>query len=162
MAYSQPEKAARELALELSKTYQDESDRDDIIRISEIVETIKIPLSDFNQLLSYTKGMMNLIRENSETARNYFEKIGKGNSIIQIAGVNCFIPQYSEVEKIQKKKSKFLIPSNSLHLLLFLVFILVAGCGIWIYSTIFLSNSFSSTSSPSIPPTIENYEIHQY
>ena len=152
LAYSQPEKAARELALELSKTYQNEENRDDIIRISESVETLKNPLAEFEQLLNYARGMVNLVRGNTETALNYFENSGQINGIVRIAGVECIIPQYVGTEEVQANKEKPLISLSLLHFLIFLIFVLIGGWGLWIYFMRFsLTSKIAKTVNIPIP-----------
>jgi hypothetical protein len=154
LAYSQPEKTARELALELSKTYQDEKNREDILRISEIVETLKNPLSEFEQLLNYSRGMVDLVRGNTEIALNYFEKLGNSDNIVEISGVNCLISQYSGIEEVQQDIDKPWIAINVLHLLIFIICTLIGGFGLLIYNQIFSIQSQSYINSPKPLPKI--------
>lgn len=161
LAYSQPEKAARELALELSKTYQNESDRDDIIRISEIVETLKNPLAEFEQLLNYARGMVDLVRGNAETALNYFEKLGTNENIVSISGVNCLIPQYAGVEEVQENIEKPLISLRSLHFLIFLFFALFGGLGLFLYNIFFPIQATVSTKTQKALPRSSSLPIDE-
>lgn len=74
LAYTQPRKAARELALALSTAAQ--NDRDDLLRLASLVETLAEPLSEFEEfqpLLIYARGMASFVRGNQEDVEAYIK-----------------------------------------------------------------------------------------
>ncbi|MEH2371699.1 ABC transporter substrate-binding protein [Nostoc sp.] len=91
LAYTQPWKAARELALAFSKL--DFNNKAELIRIVSLTEIFAQPLAEFDPLLSYARGMGKLARGNLEAATVQFGKILEGGNKIRVAGVDLPIPE---------------------------------------------------------------------
>lgn len=92
LAYTQPSKAAHELALMF--TQLNHSDKAELLRIASLTETLAEPLGDeFKSLLVYARGMAYFARGAIDTATTQFrEVLGKGKAI-RIAGVSLPIPE---------------------------------------------------------------------
>ena len=73
LAYTQPSKAARELATVLSGAY--EKDRTDLVRLASLVETLAEPLAEFEPLLTYARKMRSVARGNQEATQTQFDKL---------------------------------------------------------------------------------------
>ena len=91
LAYTQPSKAARELALAFSKLEQQESA--ELLRMASLTETFAEPLVGFQPLLIYARGMGKFARGNLEAAKAEFGKVLKGAKDIQVAEVNLPVPE---------------------------------------------------------------------
>lgn len=84
LAYINPTKAAQNLAVMLSISYQ-QSNYTKLRRISSIVEALEEPLADYESLLIYARGMARLACENIENAQKDFERLSTANSSLEDA-----------------------------------------------------------------------------
>ena len=91
LAYTQPTQAARELALAFSKL--DRLESAELLRMASLTETFTEPLSDFQPLLIYARGMENFALGDVEAATAVFgEFLGKRNQI-QVSEIILPIPK---------------------------------------------------------------------
>jgi hypothetical protein len=91
LAYTRPNKAARELALAFSKL--NEKDTAELVRMASLTETFAKPLAEFQPLLIYTRSMEHFARGNLETATDELGKALEQGNQIWVAGVNLPIPE---------------------------------------------------------------------
>jgi hypothetical protein len=92
LAYTQPGKAARELALSFSKLNY--SDKAELIRMASLTETLAEPLSkEFKPLLVYARGMANFARGAIEAAATQLQEVLEVGNIIGVAGISLPIPE---------------------------------------------------------------------
>ncbi len=93
LAYTQPSKAARELAEAIASSVK-HKDMAEIFRLSSLVETLAEPLveSGFGLLLTYVSGMETLVRGNPESAAVQFKKLPVKGRKVEIAKVSLDIP----------------------------------------------------------------------
>lgn len=90
LAYTQPSKAAHELALALSRAYQ--QDRVELVRMASLVETFAEPLAEYEPLLVYARGISNFARGDLQgAAAQLIEKLGQKPQV-KVAGVILPIP----------------------------------------------------------------------
>ncbi|AOX01150.1 hypothetical protein BJP34_18400 [Moorena producens PAL-8-15-08-1] len=101
-AYLRPKASAKGLGLALSRAYQ--HDRDDLIRIAAVVETLSEPLSKFKKLLIYGRGMTRFARGDLEGAKAEFDKIRRWGNHAHVAGVRLLLPKNQELTR-EKPKS---------------------------------------------------------
>ncbi len=101
-AYLRPKSSAKGLGLALSRAYQ--HDRDDLIRIAAVVETLSEPLSKFKKLLIYGRGMTRFARGDLEGAKAEFDKIRRWGNHAHVAGVRLLLPKHQELTR-EKPKS---------------------------------------------------------
>ncbi|NEP25054.1 M15 family metallopeptidase [Moorena sp. SIO3I6] len=101
-AYLQPKASAKGLGLALSRAYQ--HDRDDLIRIAAVVETLAEPLSKFKKLLIYGRGMTRFARGDLQGAKAEFDKIRRWGNHAHVAGVRLLLPKNQELTR-EKPKS---------------------------------------------------------
>ncbi|WP_424100186.1 M15 family metallopeptidase [Moorena producens] len=101
-AYLRPKSSAKRLGLALSRAYQ--HDRDDLIRIAAVVETLSEPLSKFKKLLIYGRGMTRFARGDLEGAKAEFDKIRRWGNHAHVAGVRLLLPKNQELTR-EKPKS---------------------------------------------------------
>jgi formylglycine-generating enzyme required for sulfatase activity len=105
LAYTQPNNAARELALTLERTYQ--KDKTDLIRLSSLVETFAEPLGgleDFQPLLIYARGMRHFAGGNLEAATKELDKALGEKSEIKVAGITLPIPKEINTTNLSRRK----------------------------------------------------------
>lgn len=111
VAYTQPRKAARELALAFSKL--DRKNTPELIRMASLTETFAEPLAEYQPLLIYARGMQNFARGNLEAAKAQFGEVLEEKNVIQVAGVNLPIPEQIKVNlpfvATPPRKSRLLI-----------------------------------------------------
>lgn len=88
LAYIQPEEAARELALSMSKSYQIE--RNDMLRIISTIKALSKPLKKFPLLSTYAQGMEYLIQDNVDAARIELLRVSRRG---KISGIKVCIPK---------------------------------------------------------------------
>jgi hypothetical protein len=93
LAYTKPNKLARELAEALSARVKQE-DLTEVFRLASLVETFWEPLvqSGFEPLLIYADGMTTFVCGNREGAAAQFAKLPVQKGQIEIAGVTLDIP----------------------------------------------------------------------
>ncbi len=91
LAYTQPSQAARELALAFSQL--DEQDKAELLRMASLTETFAEPLSDFQPLLIYARGMGKFARGDLSAAKAEIRQALKKSNNIQIADINLPIPE---------------------------------------------------------------------
>ena len=111
VAYTQPRKAARELALAFSKL--DRKNTAELVRMASLTETFAEPLAEYQPLLIYARGMQNFARGNLEAAKAQFCEVLEEKNVIQVAGVNLPIPEQIKVNlpfvATPPRKSRLLI-----------------------------------------------------
>jgi CHASE2 domain-containing sensor protein len=91
LAYTQPNEAARELALAFSKL--DHKDTTELVRMASLAETFAEPLAEFQPLLIYARGMEKFARGNLKDAIDRLREVPKKGNVIQVAGVDLPIPE---------------------------------------------------------------------
>ncbi|MGF1674004.1 MAG: formylglycine-generating enzyme family protein, partial [Rivularia sp. (in: cyanobacteria)] len=91
LAYTQPSQAARQLALAFSQL--DEGNKAELLRMASLTETFAEPLSDFQPLLIYARGMGKFARGDFLAAKAEIKEVLKGRNNIQIADINLPIPE---------------------------------------------------------------------
>ncbi|WP_088242755.1 formylglycine-generating enzyme family protein [Calothrix rhizosoleniae] len=91
LAYTQPSKAARELALAFSEL--DEQESAELLRMASLTETFAEPLAEFQPLLIYARGMGKFARGNLSAAKAEFGEVLKGRKQIQVEGVSLPVPE---------------------------------------------------------------------
>ncbi len=118
LAYTQPSKAARELALAFSKL--DQMDKVEIIRMASLIEIFIEPLAQFQDLVIYARGMEKFARDNLEAAKAELSQVLEKGNQIKFAGVSLPIP-----EEIKPKQRNWLLSGRSF--ILALISILMIG-----------------------------------
>jgi formylglycine-generating enzyme required for sulfatase activity len=91
LAYTQPTQAARELALAFSNLNQ--QDKAEMVRMASLTETFTEPLSEFQPLLIYARGMDKFARGDLSAAKAEIKKALKKRNNIQIDDINLPIPE---------------------------------------------------------------------
>ncbi|MEP0885174.1 AAA-like domain-containing protein [Trichocoleus sp. ST-U3] len=93
LAYTQPNKAARNLAEALSLKVK-QQDITEIFRLTSLVKTFAEPLaqSGFEPLLIYADGITTFVRGNQEGAATQFAKLPIHRDQVEIVGVTLDIP----------------------------------------------------------------------
>ncbi len=129
LAYTQPIQAARELALAFSQL--DLHEPAELLRMASLTETLVEPLSDFQPLLIYTRGMEKFARGNLQAAKVEFAKAFKRRKQIQVAKVSLLIPEKIKAHKTKQTGLK--ISSKQILKLL-----IVAGVGLAIIAIIII------------------------
>ena len=90
LAYTQPTEAAREVALALKNAcYFEETS--ELVRLASIVETFAEPLVEFEPLLTYARGMVDLALDRLPSRS--FERFIQTHRALDIAGVELPIPK---------------------------------------------------------------------
>ncbi|MEH2449794.1 hypothetical protein [Nostoc sp.] len=102
LAYTQPSKAARELALAFSKLNQ--MDKPELIRMGSLIETFIEPLAEFQDLVIYARGMQKFACGNLEAAKAELGKVLEGGKQIQVAGVSLPIPKQIKADFQSRNK----------------------------------------------------------
>lgn len=97
LAYSRPSEAVREIATALSRLKLE--DKAEWVRMASVVETFAEPLTEFEPLLIYARGMKDFAYGNLEGAAAQLNRVLDQEDKIQIAGV--FLPVSEQIEKIQ-------------------------------------------------------------
>jgi hypothetical protein len=112
LAYTQPNKAAHELALAFSKL--NHLDKTELSRMASLTETLAEPLGEeFKPLLVYARGMANFARGAIEAATVLLsEVLGEGN-VIRVTGISLPIP-----EQIKANLSPASTPTGKSRLLI--------------------------------------------
>jgi DNA-binding response OmpR family regulator len=90
LAYTRPSDAAREIASALSKLKLE--DRAEWVRMASLVETVAEPLTEFEPLLIYTRGMADFTRGNQESAATQFSRMHGQQHKVDVAGVSLNLP----------------------------------------------------------------------
>ncbi|MDF0555629.1 type IV secretory system conjugative DNA transfer family protein [Kamptonema sp. UHCC 0994] len=98
LAYTKPDKAARELALALREKLQ-EQNKAELVRMASVVETLAEPLVGFEPLLVYSRGMGKLARGDNEEAFEKFRELGELGDWIRVAGVRLPLISENSVDK---------------------------------------------------------------
>ncbi|HEY9849775.1 MAG TPA: CHAT domain-containing protein [Leptolyngbyaceae cyanobacterium] len=98
LAYTKPDKAARELALALREKLQ-EQNKAELVRMASVVETLAEPLVGFEPLLVYSRGMGKLARGDKEEAFVKFRELGELGDWVRVKGVSLPVPSDSSVDK---------------------------------------------------------------
>ncbi|OLT60413.1 M15 family metallopeptidase [Moorena bouillonii] len=142
-AYLRPKASAKGLGLALSRAYQ--HDRDDLIRIAAVLETLAEPLSKFKKLLIYGRGMTKFARGDLQGAKAEFDKIRGWGNHVHVAGVRLLLPKHQELTREKSKSLRvYWVTSGILSL------VLVGGVSLF-QNALILSPS-PPTVTPS-PPT---------
>ncbi|ODH02964.1 hypothetical protein A4S05_21760 [Nostoc sp. KVJ20] len=78
LAFVEPNEAARQLASELKKVYNEQNqDKYELMRLASIIETLAEPLKDYQPLLVYSRGILNWVLDNKELAISQLENLPK-------------------------------------------------------------------------------------
>ncbi|MCJ8282122.1 MAG: SUMF1/EgtB/PvdO family nonheme iron enzyme, partial [Rivularia sp. ALOHA_DT_140] len=96
LAYTKPNQAARELALEFSKI--DERDKAELLRMASLTKTFAELLSEFQPLLIYARGMGKFARGDLQGAEVEFKQVLQNRNNIQVADINLPIPEQINVD----------------------------------------------------------------
>ncbi|NEP46136.1 MAG: hypothetical protein F6K35_45850, partial [Okeania sp. SIO2H7] len=91
LAYTQPTQAASELAMALAKAYHE--GMVEMLRISSLVETLAEPLSEFEQLLAYARGMKYYALGDLDNATDQLNKALTAGQDTSVAGIRLPIPE---------------------------------------------------------------------
>ena len=110
IAQLQPHIAARELAKNLTKAYQ--NDFADLNRIAEIVQRLSEPLANYPMLLDYAQGMARYARGDEAGAINYFQKLLIGEKNLSIEGILLPLPEELPLAEPNKEKTKLPVTSK--------------------------------------------------
>ena len=106
LAYTKPNRAAHELALELSRI--SEKSPEELFRLTLFTESLAEPLKDFAPLITYASAVSNLIRGNVSTAQSQLDSIVANNDQILISGVELPIPNLGyRKEKVKFESSRY-------------------------------------------------------
>jgi tetratricopeptide (TPR) repeat protein/MinD-like ATPase involved in chromosome partitioning or flagellar assembly len=89
-------RVARELAQALSKVNQ--KDIAEVIKLSSLIESFSEWMSEFPELLNYSRGLAHVAQGDTENALAQFRKASKRGQQIQVEGISLSIP-----EKIRKE-----------------------------------------------------------
>lgn len=94
LAYTKPDKAARELAQRLSEMVQQE-DMGEVLRLASLVETLAEPLIEkgFQPLLVYSQGMKSFFYGDLNEAVAQLEEIVDEESQLWVSDINLSIPE---------------------------------------------------------------------
>lgn len=155
LAYSNPNEAARELALALAKI--DQKDTAELLRITSLVETLAEPLSEYKILLNYSRGMANFVRGKIDDATVQFLELLQ-ESQLKLSGVTLPIP-----ERIKANLSVVnTYPNKSLSIIgggMSAILITVAGnFGLQYLQPAFLKQLIPNT-TPTPQPTITTSSV---
>nr|MBW4596636.1 hypothetical protein [Brasilonema angustatum HA4187-MV1] len=101
LAYTQPNEAARELALAFSKL--DQKDTAELVRMASLAETFAEPLTEFQPLLIYARGMEKFARGNLKDAIDRLREVPKEANVIQVAGVDLPIPEQLQIPRTKRR-----------------------------------------------------------
>lgn len=103
LAYTKPNEAARELALELRNTldYGPNS-----FRLVSFVESLAEPLKEFFPLISYARGIRNFMQGDIDTASHQLNTLIKSNGEIKSLGIQLPIPDLRGQLDEKKVKSQ--------------------------------------------------------
>ncbi|MBC1221192.1 hypothetical protein GNF10_03335 [Nostoc sp. UCD121] len=104
LAYTQPSKAARELALSFSKL--NEKDTAELVRMASLTETLVEPLAEYQPLLIYARGMRTFARGDLEGVTDLLGNVLGEDNLIKVAGISLPIPK-----QIKEKLSPVSKPS---------------------------------------------------
>jgi probable HAF family extracellular repeat protein len=91
LAYTRSSEAAREIASALSRLKLE--DRAEWVRMASLVETFAEPLTEFEPLLIYTRGMADFLRGNQEGTAALFSRVDGQQQAIKVAGVSLNLPE---------------------------------------------------------------------
>ncbi|AUB37289.1 DNA-binding response regulator, OmpR family, containings REC and winged-helix [Nostoc flagelliforme CCNUN1] len=91
LAYTQPTKAARELALAFSKL--NEKDTAELVRMASLTETLAEPLAEYQPLLIYARGMRKFARGDLEGVTDLLGNVLGEDNLIKVAGISLPIPK---------------------------------------------------------------------
>jgi hypothetical protein len=105
LAYLNPEQTAREIAIVFAKT--NSKDETELLRITSLLETLAEPLSEYKELLSYSRAIANFLRGKIEEATIQFLELIEGKSKITAFGATLPIP-----ERIKTNLSTIETPHN--------------------------------------------------
>ncbi|WP_414589649.1 dynamin family protein [Scytonema sp. PCC 10023] len=106
LAYVEPNQAARKLASKLTEVYNEKKqDKYEVIRLTSLIETLAEPLKDYPHLLSYSRGMLNLVLDNHDLAISELQNLPvKRRAKIEEKYFILSIPQR---QKLAPKEVKF-------------------------------------------------------
>ncbi|MDJ0676827.1 MAG: formylglycine-generating enzyme family protein [Calothrix sp. MO_167.B42] len=96
LAYINPEAAAHDLALQLTKLPLE--DKTEWVRMASLAETLATPLrnAQFEPLLIYLQGMCDLARGDEQQAESKFKILPTNNNRIVVAGVTLAVPEFQQ------------------------------------------------------------------
>ncbi|OUL25574.1 substrate-binding domain-containing protein [Nostoc sp. 106C] len=128
LAYTRPTQVAHELALAFSKL--DHKNKAELLRMSSLTETFAEPLTKFQPLLIYARGIRKFALGNLEAAKSQLGEVLEAGDEIQAAGISLPIPEQIQTKLLYKPDSSFLPTS-----VLFrgIISLLIIGSGIWNY-----------------------------
>ncbi|OUL31000.1 hypothetical protein BV378_02525 [Nostoc sp. RF31YmG] len=128
LAYTRPTQVAHELALAFSKL--DHKNKAELLRMSSLTETFAEPLTKFQPLLIYARGMRKLAQGDIEAATSVMGELIKGRKQIEVAGVRLPIPEKLKVSFQENKKPETIfkkLKKYYLQLKLSILFIFIGG-----------------------------------
>jgi|GEM_PF-728451 len=105
LAYTQPSKAAKEIASTLATLQLNE--KAEWIRMTSLVETFAEPLAHLQPLLTYTRGMANFVRGRVDAAASDFALLSKQTSLLDAVEVDLPIPKLT-----RERSQQFQNPSK--------------------------------------------------
>ena len=100
LAFVEPNEAARQLALALHQAYNKEKqDKYELVRVASLIETLAVPLKDYQPLLFYSRGMVNFACNNTKDAIDEFNKLPQRRNRLEVEEVSLDIPQPQKLDK---------------------------------------------------------------
>jgi CheY-like chemotaxis protein len=117
LAYTRPTEAAREIATALSRLKLE--DTAEWVRMASLVETFAEPLTEFEPLLIYTRGMADFTRGNQEGTAAQFSKVRGQQHEVKVAGVRLNLPETIENKHQFLQNEKAISEAQSLNSLSF-------------------------------------------
>jgi hypothetical protein len=107
LAFVEPNEAARQLASELKKVYNEQNqDKYELMRLASIIETLAEPLKDYQPLLVYSRGILNWVLDNKELAISQLENLPKRKRRSERGGKELILSTLRR-QKPAPKKFKF-------------------------------------------------------
>ncbi|MBD2616211.1 hypothetical protein H6G94_34050 [Nostoc punctiforme FACHB-252] len=114
LAYVEPNQAARELASELTKVYNEQKqDKYELIRLASVIETLTEPLEGYEPLLVYSRGMLNWVFDNKDLAITEFKNLPRIKRQSQLQEFILSIPQRQKPAATELKFEDFIL--KNLH-----------------------------------------------
>ncbi|BAY26832.1 hypothetical protein NIES2100_66480 [Calothrix sp. NIES-2100] len=113
LAYTQPNEAARELALTLKKLNLEE--KAEWVRIASMLETFAEPLAGFAPLMTYARGMASLVCGNQAKAVNEFSQVTNKGENLEVAGVELLIPKLLPRKAVVLENPEGQVPLDSAY-----------------------------------------------
>ncbi len=110
LAYRQPRKAVRELALTLATSYQQSPS--ELMRTAAIIEALEKPLTQFKSLVSYARGISQFACGNQASAVDTIGKLCRNEKQLKIAGIILPVPETIKTSLRTQTKATSLTLTN--------------------------------------------------